>query len=47
MTIDIYREMMGVGSDEEMNASLQAIQRGLDAVEAGRTRAYQEVLADL
>ncbi len=47
MTTDMYREMMGVGSDEEMNASLQAIQRGLADVDAGRTRPYQDVLADL
>ena len=47
MTIELYREMMGVGSDEEMNASLQAIQRGLADVEAGRTRPYQDVLVDL
>ena len=47
MTTDLYRDMMGVGTDEEMNASLQAIQRGLADVEAGRTRPYQDVLADL
>ncbi len=47
MTTDLYREMMGVGSDEEMSASLQAIQRGLADVDAGRTRPCQDVLADL
>ena len=47
MTTELYREMMGVGSDSEMNASLRAIQRGLADVQAGRTRPYQEVLADL
>ncbi len=47
MTTELYREMMGVGSDAEMNASLRAIQRGLADVQAGRTRPYQEVLADL
>lgn len=47
MTIDLYREMMGVGTDEEMGASLQAIERGLADVEAGRTRPYQDVIAEL
>ena len=47
MTMELYREMMGVGSDEMLNASLKAIQCGLADVEAGRTRPYQDVLADL
>ena len=47
MTTDLYREMMGVGTDEELRASLQAIERGLADVEAGRTRPYQDVIAEL
>ena len=34
----VFREMMGVGSDAEYQASLQAIAEGLADVEAGRTR---------
>lgn len=34
----VFREMMGVGSDADYRASLQAIADGLADVEAGRTR---------
>lgn len=38
----VFREMMGVGDDDEYRASLQAIEEGLADVEAGRTRSMQE-----
>ena len=47
MSIDMYRSMMGIGSDEDLQASLKAIDEGLDDIEAGRTRPYREVLAEL
>ena len=47
MSIDAYREMMGVGSDEALSASLKAIDEGLADVEAGRTRPFRDVLAEL
>jgi predicted transcriptional regulator len=47
MSIDAYREMMGVGSDEELAASLKAIDEGLADIEAGRTRPFRDVLAEL
>lgn len=37
MRMDVYRELMGVGSDEEFAASQAAIREGLDDVRAGRT----------
>ena len=47
MTMDVYREMMGVGSDEELQESLAAIDRGLEAAKEGRTRPFREALDDL
>lgn len=44
MSIELFREMMGVGTDEEMAASLEAIEEGLADVEAGRTRPFRDVL---
>ena len=47
MSIDVFRQTMGVGSDDQLAASLKAIETGLADVEAGRTRPYREVLAEL
>lgn len=47
MSIELFREMMGVGSDEDLAASLQAVEEGLADVEAGRTRPFRDVLAEL
>jgi hypothetical protein len=38
MSIEIFRDMMGVGTDEELAVSLEAVEQGLADVEAGRTR---------
>lgn len=38
LSIETFRDMMGVGTDEELQASLTAIEQGLADVEAGRTR---------
>lgn len=47
MSIEIFRDMMGVGTDEEMAASLKALEEGLSEVDAGQTRPYRDVLAEL
>ena len=47
MSIDVFRNTMGVGSDEALAASLKAIQQGHADVEAGRTRPFREFLAEL
>ena len=47
MSIDLYRDMMGVGSDAELAVAVKAIEEALADVEAGRTRPYKDVLAEL
>jgi hypothetical protein len=47
MSLDAYREMMGVGSDAELAESLQAVHQGLADIEAGRTRPFRDVIAEL
>ncbi len=47
MSIDAYRKMMGVGSDSELAESLKAIEQGLADIQAGRTRPFRDVLAEL
>lgn len=47
MSTDIYREMMGVGTDEQLRASLEAIEQGLQDVESGRTHAMDDVFRQL
>jgi hypothetical protein len=47
MSMQIFREMMGVGSKAEYQASLEAIREGLADVEAGRTRHVDDFFEDL
>lgn len=47
MSMEVYRDMMGVGTDAELSASLEAIQEGLADIDAGRTRPFRDVLAEL
>ena len=47
MTMQVYRDMMGVGTDEEMAESLKAIEEGLADIDAGRTRPFRDVLDEL
>jgi hypothetical protein len=47
MRMDVYRELMGVGSDEQFAASVAAIREGLADVRAGRTRPAREFLEEL
>ena len=47
MRLDVYRELLGVGSDEEYEASLQAIRRGWEDVQAGRTVPMDDFFQEL
>lgn len=47
MSMNVFREMMGVGSDDELQQSLAAIERGIADMEAGRTRPWREVFAEI
>jgi hypothetical protein len=47
MSMQVYRAMMGVGSDAEFRASLDAIHEGLSDVEAARTRSLDDFFKDL
>lgn len=47
MSMDVYRDMLGIGSEEELAASLAAIDRGMADVKAGRTRPFRDVMAEL
>lgn len=42
MRSDIYRELLGIGSDADFAASLEAIREGWSDVEAGRTLSMKE-----
>ena len=46
MSIDMYREMMGVGSEEEYRASLHAIEEGVQDVENDRTQSVEEFFTE-
>ena len=47
MSLDVYREIMGVGTDAELQASLRGIRAGWNAMEAGKTRPFREALNEL
>jgi hypothetical protein len=47
MSMQVFREMMGVGSEAEYRASIEAIREGLTDVEAGRTRPIEDFFQDL
>lgn len=47
MSIEVYRDLMGIGSDDDLAASLKAIHQGLDDAAMGRTRPFRDVLSDL
>lgn len=47
MSIDRYREVMGVGRDEELAESLAAIDEGMADVNAGRTISLEEAVRRL
>jgi hypothetical protein len=47
MSMQVYREMMGIGSDEEMADSLKAIEEAVADIEAGRTVPMDQVFQEL
>ena len=47
MSMEFYRDMMGIGTDEQLAASLFAVDRGIEDVKAGRTRPFRDVIAEL
>lgn len=47
MSIDLYRDMMGVGSDAALQESLSAIEEGIQDVEAGRVHDAKTVFEEL
>ena len=47
MSLDVYRDMAGIGSDEQLAASLAAVEEGIQDMEAGRTRPLRDALDDL
>jgi predicted transcriptional regulator len=47
MSMQLFREMMGVGSEEQLAESLKAIEEGLADAEAGRTVPMDQVFREL
>ncbi|HXY35286.1 MAG TPA: hypothetical protein VEI07_13730 [Planctomycetaceae bacterium] len=47
MSMQLFRELMGVGSDEQLAESVKAIEEGLADVEAGRTIPMDQVFREL
>jgi predicted transcriptional regulator len=47
MSMQLFREMMGVGSDEQLAESIKAIEEGLADVEAGRTVPLDQLFLEL
>ena len=47
MTKEVFCQLMGVGTDSEMQASLAAIQAGLDDVNSGRTVPMDQLFEEL
>ncbi|HEV3303619.1 MAG TPA: hypothetical protein VG055_28465 [Planctomycetaceae bacterium] len=47
MSMQLFREMMGVGSDEQFAESVKAIEEGLADVAAGRTVPMDQAFREL
>ena len=47
MSMDVFRNTMGVGTDGEMAASVRAIEEGLTDVENGRTKPMDQAFREL
>jgi len=47
MSMEVYRELMGVGSEADFSASVQAVERGYQAAQAGQSRSFRDALDDL
>jgi hypothetical protein len=46
MLMKVYRELMGVGADDDYHASLQAIEQGWADIQAGRSRPVGDFLSE-
>ncbi|MAT14425.1 MAG: hypothetical protein CMJ46_04055 [Planctomyces sp.] len=47
MSVDVYREMMGIGTDAELASSVTALKSGMSEARQGKTRPLTEALDDL
>lgn len=47
MSLDVCRNTMGVGSDEELRESLAAIQRSWNEAGLGKARPFSEAMEDI
>jgi hypothetical protein len=47
ISMEMYRDLLGIGTDAELAESLKAIEEGLADIDAGRTRPFREVLDEL
>ncbi len=47
MSLEVYRQMLGVGSDADFADSVAALKRGMEDVRAGRTRPLADSLDQL
>lgn len=47
MRLDVYRQLLGVDTDEEFAASVEAIRRGWEDVQAGRTVPAKDFMQEL
>lgn len=46
MTKELYREVLGTEDEEEAKATIEAIQRGMADIEAGRTKPAKDFFAE-
>lgn len=47
MSIEVFRDVMGVGTDREFQESVAALRRGYDELQTGKTRPVKDALDDL
>jgi len=47
MSIGVYREMMGLATDDELNASVASLQKSMQEARDGKTRPFTDALNDL
>ncbi len=47
MSMSVFREMMGVGSEDDYQASLRAIEQGWNDIQAGRSRPLDHFFDEL
>jgi hypothetical protein len=47
MSIEVFRDVMGVGTDGEFQESVIALRRGYEQLQKGQTRTVKDALDDL